>query len=151
MKISFDTNIAVHACNEASPKQPVAIGFLQSLALRMDVVVSEFMLVELYLKLRNAKIFREPMTAKEAASVCQGFRSNANWELLNAGPEMDEVWVQAAKRDFAIRRIVDLRLGLSLVQHGVSDFATANTKDFQGIGFMRVWNPLVSITPMPLD
>ncbi len=142
MKISFDTNIAVYACNEASPEQPYAVQFLQSLALRNDVVVSEFMLVELYLKLRNAKIFREPMTAKEAADVCQGFRSNANWELFSATPEMDEIWKQAAKKDFATRRIVDLRLGLSLVQQGVSEFATANTKDFHGMGFARVWNPL---------
>ncbi|MDL5045391.1 hypothetical protein QQ054_04970 [Oscillatoria amoena NRMC-F 0135] len=142
MKISFDTNIAVYACNEACPEQPVAVRFLQSLALRKDVVVSEFMLVELYLKLRNAKIFREPMTAKEAADVCQGFRSNTNWELSSTGPDMDEIWKQAAKRDFATRRIVDLRLGLSLVQQGVSEFATANTKDFQGMGFARVWNPL---------
>lgn len=143
MKISFDTNIAVYACNESCPEQPVAVEFLSSLALRQDVVVSEFMLVELYLKLRNAKIFREPMTAAEAVAVCQGFRSNANWELLNEGPEMDSLWQQAAQRDFAIRRIVDLRLGLSLAKFGVTDFATANTKDFQGMGFTKVWNPLL--------
>ena len=142
MKISFDTNIAVYACNESSPEQPSAIEFLSSLALRQDVVISEFMLVELYLKLRNAKIFREPMTASEAVEVCQGFRSNANWELVNEGAEMDLVWRQAARRDFAIRRIVDLRLGLSLVRYGVTDFATVNTKDFQGMGFVNVWNPL---------
>ena len=144
MKISFDTNIAVYACNESSPEQSPAIEFLNSLALRQDVVISEFMLVELYLKLRNAKIFREPMTASEAVEVCQGFRSNANWELVNEGAEMDLVWRQAARRDFAIRRIVDLRLGLSLVRYGVTDFATVNTKDFQGMGFVNVWNPLVA-------
>jgi predicted nucleic acid-binding protein len=142
MKISFDTNIAVYACNESCPEQPAAIEFLSSLALRQDIVVSEFMLVELYLKLRNAKIFRDPMTAPEAAEVCQGFRDNANWELINDGPEMDLVWQQAAKRDFAIRRIVDLRLGLSLVKFGVTDFATANARDFQDMGFIKVWNPL---------
>lgn len=143
MKISFDTNMAVYACNESCAEQPAAVGFLSSLALRRDVVVSEFMLVELYLKLRNNKIFRNPMTAFEAVEVCQGFRANANWELVSEGPEMDFLWQQAAERDFAIRRIVDLRLGLSLVKFGVTDFATANTKDFQGMGFVKVWNPLV--------
>ena len=142
MKISFDTNIAIYACNEGCPEQAAAMAFLNSPALRHDVVVSEFMLVELYLKLRNAKIFREPMTAAEAAAVCQGFRANANWELVNEGPDMNAVWKQAASRDFAIRRIVDLRLGLSLVRVGVTDFATANGTDFQNIGFTRVWNPL---------
>ena len=144
MKISFDTNIAVYACNESCPEQAAAVEFLNSLSLRQDVVVSEFMLVELYLKLRNGRIFHDPMTAAEAVAVCQGFRSNANWELVNDGPEMDFVWEQAAKRDFAVRRIVDLRLGLSLVKFGVTDFATANIKDFQGMGFVKVWNPLAA-------
>ena len=143
MKISFDTNIAIYACNDGCPEQEAAVSFLESLALRHDVVVSEFMLVELYLKLRNAKIFAHPMTAPEAAAVCQSFRSNANWELVSECPVMDEVWQHAAKKDFAIRRIVDLRLGLSLVRMGVTEFATANLKDFERIGFIRVWNPLV--------
>ncbi len=142
MKISFDTNIAVYACNDGCPEQELAVQFLESLALRQDVVISEFMLVELYLKLRNAKIFQNPMTAPEAALICQSFRSNANWELVSECPVMDEVWKQAAKKDFAIRRIVDLRLALSLLRWGVTDFATSNLKDFDGVGFTRVWNPL---------
>ena len=28
------------------------------------------------------------------------------------------------------------------LNHGVTEFATANVKDFQGFGFTRVWNPL---------
>jgi uncharacterized protein len=144
MKISFDTNIAIYACNDRCPEQATAIEFLDSLALRQDVVVSEFMLVELYLKLRNARIFPDPMTPAEAVNVCQGFRSNANWALLQDGPDMDLIWKMAAQTDFAIRRIVDLRLGLSLVKFGVTEFATANTKDFQGMGFTKVWNPLAA-------
>ena len=143
MKISFDTNIAVYACNDGCPEQEAAVCFLEALALRQDVVLSEFMLVELYLKLRNARIFAHPMTAPEAAAVCQSFRSNANWELVSECPVMDEVWKHAAMKDFAIRRIVDLRLGLSLLLMGVTEFATANPKDFDRIGFTRVWNPLV--------
>lgn len=143
MKISFDTNVAVYACNDACIEQGAAVKFLESLALRHDVAVSEFMLVELYLKLRNPRIFPNPMTATEAAAVCQSFRSNANWELISEGPAMDEVWKQAGRKNFAVRRIVDLRLGLSLVRHGVTDFATANTKDFGNMGFRRVWNPLL--------
>jgi uncharacterized protein len=142
MKTSFDTNLAVYACNDGCPEQEAAVLFLEALALRQDVVVSEFMLVELYLKLRNSKIFAHPMTAPEAAAVCQSFRSNANWELASECRVMDEVWKHAAIKDFAIRRIVDLRLGLSLVRAGVTEFATANLKDFDRIGFTRVWNPL---------
>lgn len=142
MKISFDTNIAVYACNESCLEHKRAVTFLSSLALRQDVAVSDFMLIELYLKLRNAKIFQNPMTPSEAVEVCQGYRSNANWELVNACPDMDSIWKQASRKKFAIRRVIDLRLGLSLVQFGVTDFATTNTKDFQNMGFSRVWNPL---------
>jgi len=39
-------------------------------------------------------------------------------------------------------RIVDARLGLALRQHGVNQFATVNTRDFQEFGFQRLWNPL---------
>ena len=31
---------------------------------------------------------------------------------------------------------------LTLLRQGVDEFATVNTKDFQGFGFRRVWNPL---------
>ncbi len=55
---------------------------------------------------------------------------------------MAEVWERAAVRDFAIRRIIDVRLALTLRYHGVVEFATNNAKDFEGLGFHRVWNPL---------
>lgn len=62
-------------------------------------------------------------------------RANANGELISEGPAMDEVWKQAGRKNFAVRRIADLRLGLSLIRHGVTDFATANTQDFSNMGF----------------
>jgi hypothetical protein len=55
---------------------------------------------------------------------------------------MDAVWELAKHRGFAFRRIIDARLGLTLRQHGVSEFATTNEKHFAGMGFQRVWNPL---------
>jgi len=44
--------------------------------------------------------------------------------------------------NIAFRRIIDTRLGLTLLHHGVSEFATTNKKDFAGLGFQRLWNPL---------
>ena len=66
--ISFDTNIAVHAANSSSPQHASAIAFLRSLATRKDVAICELVLVELYLKLRNEKIFSKPLSAKSAAT-----------------------------------------------------------------------------------
>ena len=139
---SFDTNIAVHAANAASPLHDGAYEFVASLAAQRDVAVCELMLVELYLKLRNEKIFGRPLSAAQAAAVCQTYRSNGAWMLIDSAPVMDEVWRLAAGRAFAFRRIIDARLALTLIHHGVREFATANVKDFQGFGFDRVWNPL---------
>lgn len=141
---SFDTNIAVYAANAASPWHEVARQFLQSLALRKDVAICELVLVELYLKLRNEKIFPRPLTAPQAAAVCQTYRKNRAWTLIESAPVMEEVWTEAATSGFAFRRIIDLRLAQTLRHHGVTELATPNEKDFAGQGFTRVWNPLLA-------
>jgi toxin-antitoxin system PIN domain toxin len=141
--ISFDTNIAVYAANAASPWHDAARQFLQALALRKDVAVCELVLVELYLKLRNEKIFPRPLSPPQAASVCQSYRQNRSWMMIESAPVMEVVWKQAALTGFAFRRIIDSRLAQTLIHHGVTEFATANEKDFVGEGFSKVWNPLV--------
>lgn len=145
--LSFDTNLAVYAANSDMNEHEPARRFLQSLGTRCDVVVCDLMLVELYLKLRNARVFPRPLSAGEAAARCEQFRNNANWTLVESAPIMEAVWKMAAQKDFAIRRIVDARLALTLRHHGVTEFATANVKDFEGLGFARVWNPLSNPQP----
>lgn len=141
--LSFDTNIAVYAANSASPWHQAASHFIQSLATRKDVAICELVLVELYLKLRNEKIFPRPLTAPQAAAVCQAYRKNRAWTLIEAAPVMENVWKEASKSNFAFRRIIDLRLAHTLLHHGVTEFATSNEKDFKGQGFTKVWNPLL--------
>lgn len=51
---------------------------------------------------------------------------------------------EAARPGFARRRIIDLRLARTLQRHGVTEFATANVRDFDGLGFARVWNPVAA-------
>lgn len=140
---SFDTNIAVYAANTASPWHQAACDFIQSLAVRKDVAICELVLVELYLKLRNEKIFPKPLSAPQAAGICQTYRENRAWTLIESGPVMQGIWTEVARPDFAFRRIIDLRLAQTLRHHGVTDFATSNERDFQGQGFTKVWNPLI--------
>ena len=142
--ISFDPNIAVYAANTASPWHQAACDFVQSLSTRKDVAICELVLVELYLKLRNEKIFPHPLSASKAAVICQTYRRNRAWTLIESGQVMDEVWEEAAQPGFAFRRIIDVRLAQTLLHHGITDFATSNEKDFQGLGFIKVWNPLTS-------
>jgi len=57
---SFDTNIAVHAANSASPLHRQAYEFVASCGSERDVAVSELMLVELYLSFATKRSSASP-------------------------------------------------------------------------------------------
>ena len=44
---------------------------------------------------------------------------------------------------FAFRKLYDTRSALTMTAQGVTEFATVNVKDFEGLGFRKVWNPIV--------
>lgn len=141
--VTFDTNLVVYAANSHAPEHRLARDFLEKMAGQSDVVVCELILVEIYLKIRNAKILANPFPASEAKAFCQRFRSHPHWRLIDSAPVMKAVWEKAGTPDFAIRRIIDARIAFTLRHYGVTEFATTNVKDFQDFGFSRVWNPLV--------
>ena len=66
------------------------------------------------------------------------------WRLVENASVMEEVWQHASGAGFPRRRIIDARLALTLLHHGVTELATANTKDFGAFGFERVWNPMLA-------
>ena len=140
--ISVDTNILLYAQNADCPEHGAARGFLLEIAERQDVAICELVLVELYLLLRNPAVLRQPLRAGEAAKMCRGYRDNPLWRLIENAPVMKGVWTVAGDAGFARRRIIDLRLALTMQHHGVTELATANVKDFEGLGFERVWNPV---------
>ena len=140
--VGIDTNILAYARLQDSPNHEVAVKFLEGLGEDSTVVISELVLVELYLLLRNDKILSPSLSAVEAVKECQLLRAHPRWQLVDSADVMKEVWPIAASEGFARRRIFDVRLAKSLQFHGVTDFATANIKDFDGLGFHRVWNPL---------
>jgi predicted nucleic acid-binding protein len=137
--LSIDTNILLHGFNEDSPQQVAAMGWLESIAQEEAVAISEFMLAEFYGLLRN-------LSAEEAVEVIQVYRRHPRWRLIGFPIESrslhDALWQKARAKDFAFRRLYDARSALTLVTQGVTEFATVNVKDFVGLGFQRVWNPL---------
>ena len=141
--IGIDTNILAYARLAESPWHKEASAFLERLRESSDVVIGEQTLVELYLLLRNDKILSPPLGPDEAVAECNLFRSHPRWRLVDAVDVMPDVWPLAAAPGFPRRRIIDVRLAKTLQSHGVREFATANVKDFEGLGFLRVWNPLV--------
>lgn len=143
---SIDGNLLLYCYSQASPFHREAKQFVESLAVRSDVAVSEFVLVEFYTLLRNPAVLTKPLGAAEAVAMVESYRHHPHWMLLGFDPDSvglhGELWTHAAGKRFARRRIYDARLALSLRRQGVTDFATANVKDFEGFGFDRVWNPL---------
>ena len=144
--LALDANLLLYAFNTACPEHEKAVGYLQSLASTDNVAISEFILCELYVLLRNPVILREPLSASEATEVVQNYRRHPRWRIVGFPPNSqvlhDGLWSMSAGRAFARRRIFDARTALTLRAFGVRDFATANVKDFQGLGFRKVWNPL---------
>jgi toxin-antitoxin system PIN domain toxin len=145
--LSVDTNILWHGFNADSPQHGAAYAWLQTVQTLEEVAISEFILAEFYGLLRNPVVLKQPLGAAEAAAVVQVYRRHPRWRLIGfpyeSLPMHESLWKTASKEGFAFRRLYDVRTALSLLAQGVTEFATANTKDFTGLGFRRVWNPLV--------
>jgi toxin-antitoxin system PIN domain toxin len=144
--ISIDTNILFYALNQASPSHEAAYDWLNSLHHNEDVAISEFILAELYGLLRNASVLKRPLSAEEAVEVVLTYRRHPRWRLIGfpveSRPLHDDLWQKARQKDFAFRRLYDARSALTMVAQGVTEFATVNVKDYERMGFSRVWNPL---------
>jgi toxin-antitoxin system PIN domain toxin len=144
--ISLDTNILLPALETGNANHFRAEAFLASLQDRDDVAICEFILLELYVLLRNPAVLVKPLSAPAAANVCEAFRQHPRWQVIGFPPDSrdfhDAFWPKLRDADFARRRAYDWRAALVLIQQGVTEFATVNEKDFRDFGFKRVWNPL---------
>lgn len=141
--IGVDTNLLFAWLNRDHAWHVAAADWFRSQSPHPNLVLCELCLIELYALLRNPSVVRQPLDAGAALGVIQRLRSHPQWELVDyPGGLMNRVWPQAGADGFARRRIYDLRLAMTFRHHGVEDLATANVKDFEGLGFRRVWNPL---------
>jgi hypothetical protein len=145
--LSLDANLFFYAFNTACPEHERAAQFLDELASNDKIVISEFILCELYVLLRNPAILSDPLSPSEATKVVACYRRHPRWRIAGYPPNSqllhDELWAMTGGRAFARRRIFDARTAIALRAFGVRDFATANVKDFLGLGFHKVWNPLL--------
>ncbi|MEB3051139.1 TA system VapC family ribonuclease toxin [Mycolicibacter sp. MYC123] len=139
--LSIDTNVLLYAANQDCVEHDAAAIFLGECADRSDVAICELVLLELYQLLRNPVVLQSPLDGRAAAEICQTFRRNRRWALIENAPVMNDVWALAAAPGIARRRLFDARLALTLRHHGVDEFATRNVKDFKNFGFARVWDP----------
>jgi uncharacterized protein len=148
--LSIDTNLLFHGFNADSPSHEAAYRWLASVSGQPDVAISEFILAELYGLLRNPAVLPRPLSAHETVEVIQTYRHHPRWRLIGFPAESrvfhDTLWEKAGNPGFAFRRLYDVRTALTLLAQGVTDLATVNVKDFEGLGFKKVWNPIPSTT-----
>lgn len=144
--LSIDTNLLLYAYSEAAPEHDRALAFITAHSSSESVALSEFVLTEFYLLLRNPAVLKKPLSAPDAVAVVQSYRQHPRWRIVGFPPTSREIhadlWQQAATPGIARRRIYDTRTALCLRAFGVTEFATANVKDFEGFGFVKVWNPI---------
>ena len=144
--LSIDANLLLYAFNKDSPQHVAARRWLTSIAEEEAVAISEFVLAEFYGLLRNPVVIQHPLSAGDAVEVVQAYRSHPSWRLIGFPSESrslhDALSHRARSTDFAFRRLYDARTALTLIHHGVTELATVNVRDFVGLGFRRVWNPL---------
>ena len=143
--IGIDTNVLLYSLNPDSIWHEAAVSFLlKNLGVpTVRVAITDYVLVELYVLLRNPAVMAKALTARAARDLVTAYWDVPNDLRVENANVMDEVWNLAGGKDFARRRVFDARLALTLKQGGVTEFATANVKDFEGWGFEKVWNPLL--------
>lgn len=144
--ISMDSNLLLYSLNPDSVWHEGSVSFLrQNLGIpTVRVAITDYVLVELYVLLRNPAVMAKALTARAARDLVTAYWDVPNVLRVENANVMDEVWKLAGGRDFGRRRVFDARLALTLRQVGVTQFATAKVKDFEGWGFEKVWNPLIS-------
>jgi uncharacterized protein len=140
--LSIDTNILLYAQNRDCMEHQPARAFVEQCVAREDVAICELVLVELYQLLRNPAVLANPLNAPDAAAICMAWRNNPRWALIENAPIMEKIWPIAQRPDIGRRAVFDARIALTLRHHGVTEFATRNTADFEGFGFTHLINPI---------
>jgi len=144
MRNSLDTNILVYAADEdAAEHKAASVVVDEMLANPSEWILADQVLFEFYRAVRNSRVFRHPLGAKEAALRVQFLQSESGvarccYEL----GQWEEVFSRLADRSTPAARTHDIVLGVTLQANGVKRFFTRNTKDFHAIGFRELINPV---------
>lgn len=141
---SLDTNILVYAADEDSKENKAAGAVVhEMLANPEDWILAEQVMFEFYRAIRNPRIFRHPLGAREAALRVQFLQRESG--VARCCYELDQwerVYPLLAASATPAARTHDIVLGVTLKSNGVRRFFTRNTKDFHAIGFKDLVNPI---------
>ena len=159
--LSIDANLLLYYFNNASPRHDDARSRLDSIQRDEDVAIfqrdedvaiCEFILAGFYGLLRNSAVLKHPLPADEAVEaveVIQTYRRHPRWRLIGfpteSRPLHDALWTKARAKDFAFCKLYDTCSAPTMTAQGVTEFATVNVKDFEGLRFRKVRNSLTAL------
>jgi hypothetical protein len=89
-------------------------------------------------------VIAKALTAKVARDLVTAYWDVPNVLRVENANVTDVVGKLAGGKDFARRGIFDAQLALTRKQASVTEYATANIKNYEGWDFEKVWNPLIA-------
>jgi toxin-antitoxin system PIN domain toxin len=141
---SLDTNILLYATNADCEEHAACRGLVTEALKEGDVwVIADQVWFELYSLLRDPAVLQRPLDAGRAADTIAWYREKSGWLRCAWEPAMmgdlEPLWRSAS---FSPRRVFDLVLAVTLKAHGVDRFYTRNVRDFEGLGFFELIDPV---------
>ncbi len=144
MRILLDTNILVHAYNDASPYQKKASKIMQKAVTgEIKACLTSQVLYEFFAVITNSKRVEHPIMAKEAANLCVDLWESPEIEKVN--PTMlapDEVFKLVKQLNLSRGRVFDCVLAITAKENKIETIFTENIDDFRIYNFLKCVNPL---------
>ncbi|MCK5519507.1 MAG: hypothetical protein KAI81_00210 [Candidatus Marinimicrobia bacterium] len=143
---ALDTNILVYAHNSASPLHVPAKSFVERKMNTFDdngnlsicipaQVLMEFMNVITWQRLEV------PLTLAEAMKVVQGYMKT-RITLVYPQPTQLDTLMSLLNQCTSRKKIFDIALAATLKDNWITGLYTVNVKDFKGLSFLDIKNPL---------
>ena len=141
---SLDTNILIYAVNADCPEHSRAAEIYQSM---LDVpeewILSDQILFEFYRALRNSRILERPLGHQQALDQITFLREKSGVQHCAYETAFwPELYRDNSNENPMLAHTFDRVRAATLKQNGVTCFYPRNTKDFTGVGFERLINPI---------
>jgi predicted nucleic acid-binding protein len=147
MKILLDTNILVHAYNQASPHQKVASSIIErAMAGETQAYIAPQVLFEFFAVITNAKRVELPLPQDKAAELCLDLWECDEIEKIAASELVPrEVFNLVKSKRLSGSSIFDCILAVSAKINKIDVIYTENVRDFNKYEFIKVQNPFIEL------
>lgn len=143
MKTLLDTNILVHAHNQASPHQDKGGEILrEALDGQLEACITSQILYEFFSVVTNTQRVLRPLTTEQASSICQDLWISGALEIIE--PQITTpslVFELVRKHGISGPELFDCTLAAAAKDNDVKMLLTENVRDFEKYEFLTIKNP----------